>query len=82
MVVRLDTIRGVTMAKHYSKGLDKRMRDRSGRIRKKRSDTLIGTLRKEYGPHFAPGHRDTATLGSVLKKEDLDTLDQLRRKRR
>jgi hypothetical protein len=65
------------MTKHYSKGLDKRMRDRSGRIRQKRSDTLIGTLRKEYGPHFAPGYRD----GTMLKKEGLETLDQLRRKK-
>jgi hypothetical protein len=70
------------MTKHYSKGLDKRMRDRSGRIRQKRSDTLIGTLRKEYGPHFAPGYRDSTKLGTVLKKEGLETLDELRRKRR
>jgi hypothetical protein len=70
------------MTKHYSKGLDKRMRDRSGRIRKKKSDTLIGTLRKEYGPHFAKGYRDNAQLGTVLKKEGLETLDQLRRKGR
>ena len=69
------------MTKHYSKGLDKRMRDRSGQIRRKRSDTLIGTLRKEYGSHFAPGYRDSTTLGTVLKKEKLETLDQLRRKK-
>ena len=69
------------MTKHYSKGLDERMRDRSGRIRRKRSDTLIGTLRKEYGPHFAAGYRDSTKLGTVLKKEGLETLDQLRRKK-
>ena len=70
------------MTKHYSKGLDKRMRDRSGQVRRKRSDTLIGTLRKEYGPHFAQGYRDGTKLGTVLKKEGLETLDQLRRKGR
>ena len=37
------------MAKHYPKGLDGRMRDRTGEIRKKRSDTLVKTLREEYG---------------------------------
>ena len=32
--------------KHYPKGLDNRMRDKSGEIRAKRSDTKVGTLRK------------------------------------
>ena len=41
------------MAKHFPKGLDERMRDRSGEIRKKRSDTLVSTLREEYGADFA-----------------------------
>jgi hypothetical protein len=31
------------------------IRDRGGEIRKKRSDTLVRTLREEYGDHFAPG---------------------------
>ena len=43
---------------------------------------MIGTLRKEYGPHFAQGYRDGTKLGTVLKKEGLETLDQLRRKGR
>jgi len=43
------------MAKHFPKGLDNRMRDRDGEIRQKRSDTLVGTLRKEYGDNFAQG---------------------------
>lgn len=41
------------MTKHYPKGLDSRMRDGDGEIRKKRDDTLVRTLRKEYGPSFA-----------------------------
>jgi len=41
-----------TMTKHYPKGLDDRMRDGDGEIRKKRDDTLVRTLRKEYGPSF------------------------------
>ena len=70
------------MAKHFPKGLDARMRDRDGEIRKKRSDTLIRTLREEYGPNFAAGHRPNAKLGAVLKKEGVETLDQLLRKTR
>ena len=69
------------MTKHFRKGLDNRMRDRDGEIRKKRSDTLIGTLRKEYGDHLAKGYRANAKLGTVLKKEGLETLDQLLTKR-
>jgi hypothetical protein len=33
------------MTKHFPKGLDGRQRDADGEIRKKRSDTLVGTLR-------------------------------------
>jgi hypothetical protein len=70
------------MAKHYPKGLDERMRDRSGEIRKKRSDTLVSTLREEYGADFAKGYRLITKLGAVLKKEGVETLDQLLRKTR
>jgi hypothetical protein len=70
------------MKKHYPKGLDNRMRDPDGEIRKKRSDTLVRTLREEYGPNFAKGHRANAKLGAVLKKEGLETLDQLLKKGR
>lgn len=61
------------------KGLDGRGRDKDGTIRRKRSDTLVGTLRKEYGPGFAKGYRSDAELGTVLKKEGADSLDQLLR---
>ncbi len=57
------------MSKHYPKGLDDRMRDHDGTIRKKRSDTLVGTLREEYGDHVAPGYRANTKLGTVLEKE-------------
>jgi hypothetical protein len=58
------------------------MRDRSGEIRKKRSDTLVSTLPEEYGADFAKGYPPTAKLGVVLKKEGVETLDQLLRKQR
>jgi hypothetical protein len=43
-------------------GLDEHCRDENGTIRRKRSDTLIGTLRQEYGEDFAAGMRSDATL--------------------
>lgn len=67
-------------SKHYPTGLDDRMRDQDGEIRKKRSDTKIGTLRASYGPDFAKGYRSDALLGNVLKREGVDSLDQLRKK--
>jgi len=68
--------------KHFPRGLDGRQRDQDGQIRKKRSDTKVTTLRKEYGDHFAAGYRSNATLGTVLKKEGVETLDQLLKKHR
>jgi len=69
------------MAKHFPKGLDNRMRDRDGEIHKKRSDTLVKTLRKEYGDSFAAGYKANTKLGTVLKREGVETLDQLLKKR-
>ena len=69
------------MAKQRT-GLDHRARDRGGEIRKKRSDTLVRTLREEYGDHFAPGYRPTDTLGKVPKKEGVESLHQLLKKHR
>lgn len=68
------------MAKRFPRGLDGRMRDHDGEIRKKRGDTLVGTLRKEYGPSFASGYRADAKLQTVLKKEGVPSLDQLLKK--
>lgn len=63
--------------RHFPTGLDSRMRDRDGEIRKKRSDTKVQTLREIYGPDFAKGYRSDATLGTVLKREGAETLDRL-----
>jgi hypothetical protein len=67
--------------KHFPKGLDGRMRDTDGEIRRKRSDTLVGTLRDEYGEEFAAGYRSDAKLGTVLKKEGAESLDGLLKKK-
>lgn len=58
-------------------GLDGRHRDEDGEIHRKRSDTLVRTLRKEYGDDFLPGFRANATLGTVLKKTGADSLSDL-----
>jgi len=61
-------------------GLDQRCRDENGTIRKKRSDTLVRTLRQEYGEDFAAGTRSDATLGTVLERANVDSLSQYRKK--
>lgn len=72
------------MARHYRKGLDGRQRDKSGskagKIRKKRGDTLVATLRKEYGSGFAPGVRGSTKLGT-LRERTGKSLHQLIKKR-
>ena len=62
-------------------GLDERCRDENGTIRRKRPDTLIGTLRQEYGDDFAAGMRSDATLGTPLERTGAESLTEyLRRK--
>jgi len=62
------------VSKHCSNGLDGRCRDADGEIRHKRSDTLIGTLRREYGDQFASDFRSDAKLGTVLKDTGANSL--------
>jgi hypothetical protein len=63
-------------------GLDDRCRDGDGEIRRKRRDTLVGTLRREYGSDFAPRIRSDATLGTLLDRSGARSLSEyLRRKR-
>jgi hypothetical protein len=68
------------MSKHYPKGLDGRQRDKSGEIREKRGDTLVGTLRKEYGEHFAKGYRANTKLETVREKEGKSLSELVRKK--
>ncbi len=62
-------------------GLDGRSRDQDGEIRKKRSDTLVGTLRETYGDSFAKGYRSDAQLGTVLDREGVSDLSELLKKK-
>jgi hypothetical protein len=58
-------------------GLDHRHRDKDGEISKKHGNTLVGTLRKTYGPTFASGFSDHDKLGDVLDKLDEPSLSKL-----
>lgn len=67
------------MNKHCKPGLDNRCRDADGEIRHKRGDTLVGTLRQEYGPNFAPGVRSDMRLDTLLEQSGAESLtDYLR----
>jgi hypothetical protein len=70
------------MAKNCDTGLDNRCRDENGEIRRKRSDTLVGTLRREYGDDFAEDFRSDAKLGTVLRETDSVSLSDYLKHRR
>lgn len=60
------------MATKLPRGLDGRTRDqnlpKAGEIRQKRGDTLVSTLRREYGDDFATGIRSDAKLETVRER--------------
>jgi hypothetical protein len=64
------------------RGLDGRHRDKDGTIEMKRGDTLVRTLRKEYGHEFAPGYRSDAKLETVKKQEGVASLGELLKPRK
>jgi hypothetical protein len=57
--------------------LDSRCQDENGEIRRKRGDTLVGTLRDTYGEDFAPGYRSDTKLQTLLQRERVSSLSQL-----
>lgn len=63
-------------------GLDNRCRDEDGTIRRKRGDTLIGTLRQEYGEDFAAGWRSDTRLDTLLDECGVDSLSEYLRRRK
>lgn len=62
-------------------GLDGRHRDLNGEIHQKRGDTLIGTLRKEYGPDFAPGVRADMRLDTYRDRFGVESIEQIRKEK-
>src|ERR1700678_3368379 len=51
-----------------------RSRDLDSEIRQKRGDILVGTLRKAYGPDFAPGVRSDTRLDTLRKRAGGESL--------
>ncbi|MGY4305199.1 hypothetical protein ACVIJ6_002442 [Bradyrhizobium sp. USDA 4369] len=58
-------------------GLDDRCRDQDGEIRRKRGDTLVGTLRKTYGTAFAPGVRSDMRLDTLRDRMGAASLSKI-----
>ena len=54
-----------------------RHRDRNGELSKKHGNTLVRTLRKVYGEHFAEGCSPEERLSDVLQKMDEPSLSRL-----
>lgn len=63
--------------KQCQTGLDQRCRDLDGEIRQKRGDTQVGTLRKEYGPGFAPGVRSDTRLDTLRERAGGKSLSKI-----
>ena len=66
--------KALTKKASAKKALDGRHRDKTGRIDKKHGNTLVGTLRKTYGDHFAKGRRSTLMLKTLLKETGTESL--------
>jgi hypothetical protein len=69
------------MSNSCESGLDDRCRDADGEVRRKRGDTLVGTLREEYGPNFAPGVRSDMRLDTLLERTGATSLSDFLRNR-
>src|SRR5436305_14963527 len=58
-------------------GLHGRHRDKNGELSKKHGNTLVRTLRKVYGEHFAEGCSPEERLSDVMQKMDEHSLSRL-----
>jgi hypothetical protein len=65
-----------------SRGLDGRHRDEDGEIRRRNGNTLVRTLREEYGNDFARGYRSDMKLENLLQRERASSLSELLRRKR
>lgn len=61
-------------------GLDSRCQDSDGEIRRKRGDTLVGSLRETYGEDFAANYRADMKLENLLERERASSLTELLRR--
>ena len=68
---------------HHEAARPRRAPPRQGRRDpQKNSNTLVKTLRKEYGENFLKGYRPNTQLGAVLKKEKVESLHDLLKSKR
>jgi hypothetical protein len=66
----------MTKIKNDARGMQgERGRNEGGELRQKRSDTLMGTVEKQYGRDF--GVRSDMVLGTYLKEHNLSSLNDL-----
>lgn len=70
------------MSDRCEEGLDGRCRDEDGSIHRKRGDTLVRTLRQEYGPDFAKGMRGDMRLDTLLDEVNASSLSEYLRRRK
>jgi hypothetical protein len=76
---RLFVERTIAMSKDAPGMRGHRSRNVDGELRQKRSDTHVGTVESAYGRDF--GVRSDMELGNLLRREGVDSLsDLLRRK--
>ena len=67
--------------KHDAPGMKgPRSRNETGELRRKRGDTLAGTIEEQY--HVDLGVRSDTKLSTVLKRENVDSLNDLIEKKR
>ncbi len=62
-------------------GLNDRRRNADGTTRGKNGNTKVATLRKTYGEDFAAGVRSDMQLKTLLKREGVDSLNDLLEKK-
>lgn len=58
-------------------GLDNRHRDLTGQIDKKHGNTLLKSLRKQYGQHLAPGRRSDMMLRTLREEAGGKSLSKI-----
>jgi len=63
-------------------GLGGRRRGSDREIEEKRGDTLVRTLRKEYGANFLRDWRSDAKLSTVREETDMSLTEIVRQHRR
>lgn len=63
-------------------GLDGRRRNQNGRIEEKKGNTLVETLRREYGDDFLCDWRGDAKLSTVRTETDMSLTELVRQHQR